>query len=285
MRLLKPSGTAKADPKWEPEAEKALTRVPRFIRPLVRRKVRERVSANGGSTVTLADFQEAENRFRSLTAGKTEKELESVMPQENKKGASLVHVEACRAQALDCPNSLVDLEPWVQAIRDWAAEFDLSEKLRAMVDHDKVLFHHKLKFSLSGCPNGCSRPQIADFGLRGRTRPLFEAEECTSCKACVQACPDNALNADSGPPEIDGKACLGCFKCSQACPSGCISLFRPKVELLVGGKLGRHPHLARPAGLFSGPEELIAGVEKRVGEYLNGAQPGQRFADYCLANG
>ena len=270
---------------WEPEADRALAKVPRFIRPLVRRKVQEQTAAQGGRAVTLADFKEAENKFRALMNGRSEKELRTMMPQPNEKGASLVHLESCRAEAMDCPNTLLDIAPWIKAIREWTVAFDLSEKLRRMVDDDTILFHHKIKFSVSGCPNGCSRPQIFDFGLRGRVSPRFDPDECTSCGACALACPDGALVVEEAPPVLDEAACQGCLKCSLICPADCVSLSRPRMELLVGGKLGRHPHLARPAGEFKEPEELILWVEKTVDEYLRNAAPGQRFADYMIGKG
>ncbi len=285
MRLPALNKAAKADISWEPEAEEALAKVPRFVRSLVRRKVRERVAAENRNTVTLADFGEAENRFRSLMAGKSEKELKSMMPQANKMGASLVIAETCRSKAVDCPNSLFDTGPWIRAIEDWAKDFGLSEKLRGLVDEDKVLFHHKIKFSISGCPNGCSRPQIVDFGLRGRVWPSFDEDECTYCGACALICPDRALTVENGPPLLDQEACQGCQKCSSICPVECVTLSEPKVELLVGGKLGRHPRLAQSLAVFSSPDELISRVEVIMEQYLKSAAPGQRFADFWIENG
>ena len=270
---------------WEDEAEQALARVPGFVRPLVRRKVRERVAAQGRSSVTLADFREAEAAFRRLTAGKSDQEIESMMPRPNQKGASLVVVEACRAKAVGCPNSLLDTGPWIEALEDWAARFDLSEKLRGLVAEDRILFHHKIKFSVSGCPNGCSRPQIADFGLRARVRPIFDPDGCTLCGACAEVCPDQALSLEGGPLQWDRDACLGCLKCSSVCPAGCVTLASPQMELLVGGKLGRRPHLAEPVGIFSHPAELVLAIVDIMANYLNNTSPGQRFADFWLENG
>ena len=190
--------------------------------------------------------------------------------------------QSCRAGALDCPNAQMDPKPWTRALEGWAEEFGLSEKLRGLVKEDRILFHHKLKFSISGCANGCSRPQIVDFGLRGRVRPRFDLEECTSCGGCARACPDGALVALDGQPEFYEPVCQGCFKCSSACPAGCITLTEPKMELMIGGKLGRHPRLAKTVGLFDNPGQLIPFVRELVDQYLQGAAPGQKFADFFI---
>jgi hypothetical protein len=54
------------------------------------------------------------------------------------------------------------------------------------------------------------------------------------------------------------------------------------MELLLAGKLGRHPHLARPAGFFDCPEELIDYLNRIMDQYLQEAAHGQRFADFWI---
>jgi dissimilatory sulfite reductase (desulfoviridin) alpha/beta subunit len=264
--------------KWENQAQEALQRVPVLVRPLARRKIEERVGTSGRSLVTLADFAEAEARFKAVTAGKSAAELKAVLPAANEPGTQMVVLQACRASLAGCPNPLIDVDAWRGALERWAVDSGLSERLRARVPGDQVLFHHKLKIAVAGCPNGCSRPQIADLALVGLARPAFVSDDCTACGACAEACPDEALAVVGGPPLWDAQACQGCQACQDACPLGCVSLNRQGVRLLLGGKLGRHPRLAIPAGEYADPAQALAAMAQVVDRYLSDARPGERFA-------
>jgi dissimilatory sulfite reductase (desulfoviridin) alpha/beta subunit len=189
----------------------------------------------------------------------------------------MVVVEACRARLAQCPNTLLDTEPWQRAIARWVERAELNERLRRRVSGERVLFHHKLKVALAGCPNGCSRPQIADLAVVGALRPGFDQAACTACGACVEACPDQAIalaDAAIHQPEL----CLGCRGCSEACPEGAVAAGEPFARLHLGGKLGRHPRLALPAGEAAGPEQAVEVFSRAVERYLAEAPAGQRFA-------
>lgn len=268
---------------WDPRAEAALGRVPFFVRSLVRRKVEDRVAASGGRRVGLEDFQEAEAAFRAVSAGKSQKELKAMLPAENRPGVGMVVVEACRSRLSNCPNPLIDTQKWLERVQAWVKELDLSERLRRRVADDKILFHHKLKIAIAGCPNGCSRPQIADLALVGMTRPrLVEPEACTACGACAEACPDGAVSQNDGPPEFHRELCQGCLSCSRACPVEGIELDPPGVRVLMAGKLGRHPHLARPVMETRDPAEVFSYWTRELEEYLASAPPAERFSAWWL---
>jgi anaerobic sulfite reductase subunit C len=267
---------------WDKDAEKELKRVPFFARGMVRRKVGERVRKRGEARVTLADFKEAESRFKSVMSGKSTSELKHMLPAENVSGAEMVVLENCQHQLSDCPNVLTNTEPWRNAINEWLAEKNISERLRARIKGERILYHQKLRISISGCPNQCSRPQIADIGLHGFARPLYDPEECNSCGDCQTACPDFAVKVDKGPAMFDLSVCLGCTKCRDACAPGCISLTKPEVRVMAGGKLGRRPHLAETVADVKSPEDLIPILEQAVESYLKEAKPEERFADFWL---
>ncbi|MCA1905131.1 MAG: 4Fe-4S binding protein [Desulfarculus sp.] len=266
--------------KWENSAEHALKRVPFFVRPLARMKVEERVGGQGRALVTLADFQQAEAAFKALRGGRGDAELAKMLPQDNQPGVEMTLLESCRAELADCPNRLLDTEPWRQALERWLRDDDISERLRQRLPEHKVLHHHKLKLSLGGCPNGCSRPQVADLALVGFVQPRFDLAGCTACGACVGACPDQAIAMSGEGPVWDQEACLGCRACARVCPAGCISLSEPRARVLLGGKLGRHPRLAQVAATAVDPEQALAVLRQSVEQYLRDARPGQRFADW-----
>ncbi len=267
---------------WDRDAKKQLKRVPFFMRPIVRRKVEDMVRVRNRGRVTLRDFKEAEARYRSVAAGKTGRELEQMLPQENRPGVDMVVVETCHNELSGCPNVLAGTAGFRDAIEEWAEKNDISEKLRARIKDDNIYFHNKLRISISGCPNGCSRPQIADFGVAGFVRPYVDPERCTACGSCVEVCPDAAVTVDDQPPVFDLRACQGCTMCRDICPNGCIALSAPGVKITVGGKLGRHPHLAEAAAEAVEPKETVELIDKIVNGYIGEAEPGERFADWWI---
>jgi Ni,Fe-hydrogenase III small subunit/NAD-dependent dihydropyrimidine dehydrogenase PreA subunit len=57
---------------------------------------------------------------------------------------------------------------------------------------------------------------------RFRGRPVLDASRCVDgCRACVDACPTQALQAD--PLRLDLGACVFCPACTEACPTGAIT--------------------------------------------------------------
>lgn len=268
---------------WAPEAALALKGVPVLVRPLARRKVEERVRGEGRAQVALADFSAAEARFRAVMGGRSEKELAHLLPAPNRPGASLVVLESCRAKLSGCPNQLLDTDPWRDTLERWLTENQVSERLRAKVEGDQVLFHHKLRLSLAGCPNGCSRPQIADLALVGTVIPAFDPADCTACGACAAACPDGAIAVAEGV-SWDPALCLGCRECHGACPTGAVSLGQARARLLMGGKLGRHPHLAREVATVDSPAQAVARMGRAINDYIEHAPQGERFAAWWAAN-
>jgi len=265
--------------RWEPAAEDAMRQTPFFVRGLARRKVEARVRAAGRELVTLADVEEAHAAFKAVAGGRDQTELAAMIPADNRPGAAMVVVESCRARLAQCPNTLLDTAPWQEAIEAWVEQKGINERLRRRVKGEKLLYHHKLKVSLAGCPNGCSRPQIADLAMVGAARPSFAADACTACGDCVTACPDNAIALGETAlhqPEL----CLGCRACFQACAADAITLGMPHARLYLGGKLGRHPRLALPAGEAADPSEAVAVFSQAVERYLAEAPPGVRFASW-----
>ena len=83
-----------------------------------------------------------------------------------------------------------------------------------------------------------------------------------------------------GLPWFNLDQCQGCKLCARACPRGCISLSEPSARVLVGGKLGRHPHLARPIATVDSPEQAIAVIEPVMLDYISSSRSGERFGDY-----
>jgi anaerobic sulfite reductase subunit C len=112
--------------------------------------------------------------------------------------------------------------------------------------------HEKMKLSLSGCPNGCSRPHIYGMGIIGAVRPLVDSSQCTGCRVCADVCREEAINITDDKAVISPDKCLLCGECIPACPEDAITSHEQGYRIVVGGRLGRHPRLTRELeGLYS----------------------------------
>ena len=166
-------------------------------------------------------------------------------------------VIACRGTRPDlCPNGLDLSHGFPEAVTrtieasGWP-EF-LLENVQGRIGH-----HHKLRASIASCANGCSKPHIVDVGFIAAEYPVVKQDVCIGCGKCVRVCPDHAITPRDEGVQIAGDLCLGCGKCVRACDQSALVSVSSGYRVLVGGKLGRHPHLGRELpGIFP-PDEAL----------------------------
>ncbi len=153
-------------------------------------------------------------------------------------------IETCRAfSSRDCPNRAAAEQNAPDYLRKLVESSHWHKIMSAGLEKD-LKPHQKLKISLAGCPNGCSRPHIHDLGLIGAGFPLVYKSSCTGCGNCVEACRENAVGLHQDMAVIDHERCLGCKECIRACPDGALCAGKQGYRIVVGGKLGRRPVLA-----------------------------------------
>ena len=145
--------------------------------------------------------------------------------------------EKCRNAVIDYDSILEDISLTAKKIEFPSYNSDVSE--------NKILSHRLFSMSASFCPNACSRPQIADFGIIASSIVQVTDAGCTGCNACIESCREDAIRFPTpATPEIIREKCLHCGSCSSSCPSGTISVFKTGYRIFIGGMMGRHPMLA-----------------------------------------
>lgn len=143
--------------------------------------------------------------------------------------------------------------------------------------------HHQFRIAVAMCPNGCSRPHIADFGLIATARIAVHPDRCSSCGLCLDACAENALRI-TPRLTLDARQCLGCTACVRACPTGAIAEMSYGYKVVLGGKLGRHPLLAHELGIFS-PDRALHVLTRSLHVLMANYRPGLRLGQLVAEMG
>jgi len=253
---------------WTHDAEEAIRKVPFFVRKRVKTRVEEEALESGKSFVGLAEVKATQQRYLSNMHSEI-------------KGYQL---DTCFGSG-GCPNRVADSSRLFEKIEKILGKENLLKFLKQRVKED-IKFHHELRVTLADCPNACSQPQIKDIGVIAAVKPAITEETCTQCEACVETCKENAVKiyAESNFPAIDDDACLYCGQCINACPTGTLAIAKNGFRVQLGGKLGRHPALAKELpGIFS-EDEVIDIVKEAIAFYKKYSKRGERFSELFDTN-
>lgn len=188
------------------------------------------------------------------------------------KGYQLDH---CRQ---NCPKIARDWNTLYNALSKKLNDLNLLETLE-----DKfrpVLHHHLPKISLAGCPNGCSQPNIKDFGITGYVTPKITKVPCSGCKICMNTCLEKAITWQSNGITIDNTLCLSCGNCQNVCPTGTLTAGESGWTLRLGGRVGRHPQFAKLAGQVTSDQEVVDWITERMLSYINEGRPQERLTHF-----
>ena len=143
---------------------------------------------------------------------------------------------------------------------------------------ENLKLHHEFRVTVAECPNACSQPQIKDIGIIGAMTPAVVDVGCTQCGQCTDICPDDAISIDSAV-SIDRKQCLACGKCIMVCPSGILFEGDKGYRIQLGGKLGRHPRLAKELPGIYKTQDVLTIVDVCLKIYKQKSRLGKRFSE------
>lgn len=255
--------------KWTQQAEEAVARVPFFVRRRVKKRVEEEAGRRGSDQVTLEHVKSCQQRFLSN------------MDQEVKG----YQVETCFGPS-GCPNRAVADDELAKDIEKLIAGKELREFLKDRVQ-GPLKMHHEFRVSVSDCPNACSRPQITDFGVIGAARPENSTFPCSQCGACIAVCKEEALahSEDSEPPALNADKCVACGKCISVCREGVLRKGEQGYRIQLGGKLGRHPQLARELQGIYTRDQVLKILEQCLQHFMEHNLAGERFGEILNRTG
>ena len=246
---------------WTKDADESIQKVPFFVRKRVRARVEKEAKNAGKKVVSLADVKTTQARYLSGMASEI-------------KG---YQIDTCFGPS-GCPNRAVVSDHLLQKIESLVQGADLLGFLKKSVE-GSLKFHHEFRITLADCPNACSQPQIKDIGIIGACSPQLTEEPCTMCEACVDACKEDAITLDTekDSPKIDFARCLHCGKCMEACPTGTISQGAKGYRVQLGGKLGRHPQLAKELPGIYNEDQVLQIVKDCLHFYTQNSKHGERL--------
>lgn len=139
----------------------------------------------------------------------------------------------------------------------------------------------KMKFSITGCPNCCAKPQENDIGIMGVIKQKISSSECTGCGICAVGCPQKAILIENEKAKILQDRCKLCGYCIGLCPRDQILEDWRGFKIFVGGNVGRHPRQGKEFMDVKTEHEAAAVVRKIINWSKKNTQIGERFGS-CL---
>ena len=181
-------------------------------------------------------------------------------------------IRICRGQA--CPLAALGVEHLGEGLAQILDAAQLGEFYRSV--SLKSQKRYRFRVAVSACPNACTQVHIADFGLIAQVVPRL-AGDCVACGVCEEVCEEGAVTLQDRWPLFDVQRCLNCGLCIRACPKKVLEPEAQGFKILVGGKLGRHPRLARELKALATEEEVLKTLSTVLSFYKTHCQRGERL--------
>ncbi len=189
-----------------------------------------------------------------------------------------IKIEVCRGCLFGCPKGIIEPKDLEMEILDLVDQLGLEEELKEHLP-DESVFHPTLCISISGCVNGCSRPYIKDIGLEGIVSLRKNQEKCNNCGACSEVCQEKAIHLEKDGFIINSQKCLSCGECARVCPNGALIIEKSGINLMVGGKLGRHPQIGHPIANFLTKDQAVQKLRQILAFILQEHRQGHNVED------
>lgn len=128
-------------------------------------------------------------------------------------------------------------------------------------DIEQVIYPNNphVKIAVTGCPNDCIKAHLHDIGVLGQVEPIYEAERCIGCQACVNNCKKvstGALSFVNYKVKRDASRCIGCGECVLKCPTAAWTRGGQYYRVVIMGRTGKkNPRLA--AGFLEWAERKV----------------------------
>lgn len=261
---------------WTKEAEERIKRAPFFIQGIAKRKAEAMAKSRGKDIVDIEDIELAKKSYALEDLSKLDLSMEGIEDTKFKE------IKPCGGLK-GCPLTLFKDEQVILTIDKAIHKENLEQFLETQIT-GPVLYHHKFKAAVSGCPNNCSQPQIKDIGVIGYKKPKINKGSCIRCQQCIKACPEKLITVDIDPT-INYEACLDCGRCIRACPTDSIIEEAKGYRIIIGGRLGRRPHLAEHMLDVESLEELEIVLCKLISLYKEWFLKEKRFSSQVEALG
>ena len=145
--------------------------------------------------------------------------------------------------------------------------------------YNDVVFPHKFKIAVGGCPNNCVKPDLNDFGIVGQKLSNYNEEKCKKCKKCLveSTCPMGAAKFIDGTLIIDKEICNNCGRCLDKCYFGAMEEGMQGYRIYIGGRWGKSIRHGSLINKIFTKEEIMSVLFKTMLFFKENAFKGERF--------
>jgi dissimilatory sulfite reductase (desulfoviridin) alpha/beta subunit len=268
---------------WEKEGVEVFVKMPLadvmketgklFCEELARKNKSDRVTLKEINVMKKVYYDRVPEEVRNKELNKRIAEGETDLRERMEKSArailkreiDLFNVNICHAKYFRCISQNIEVRQLKKEIEEKLRALHVSEMIADMLrDDERILAHHKITVSVSGCVNGCTGPETSPFGVSGVSKPVVTEADCSECFSCVERCRRNAIVIRNQRPEVDEAQCDRCGNCIKFCPNDVFAAEESGYRIFVGGKFGRFHQDGYELFKIADKETLMEALEATI---------------------